>query len=86
MPDTRAEPPIEHFTFSPAQDMGSLLMVILQVALHHPDGTEHLKFGKAGQIHTITFHRDENGHPHLDALEVNTDTGTFLLQITKRLT
>lgn len=81
MPTTK-EP--EHFTFKPEQDLGTLLMILLQVHLTSPDLRAGLKFGSAGQLGDARFCKDEAGKPKLDALELETEAGLFLIVVVKK--
>lgn len=75
----------DHSTFTPSQDMGTLLMVLLQVSIQHPSTSDILKYGQAGKIVSVEFDqmlatvnkKELVVIPNLEKLLISTDKGLF---------
>jgi hypothetical protein len=84
----------DHDTFSPSQDLGTLLMLILQVNLQHPNTDQALlQYGKAGRIISAEFDRNlaTVDHetialvPDLSKLVIETSKGRFEVAVRELL-
>lgn len=80
----------DHDTFSPSQDLGTLLMMVLQVNLQHPNtDSALLQYGKAGRIVEVEFDRNLATVEHetialvpdLTKLIISTDKGRFEIAV-----
>lgn len=71
----------DHFAFEPHQDLGTLLLCLIQVALTNPNTYNTLKFGTSGQVKAANFFRTSNGQAQPSRLNIETTAGMFLVTV-----
>lgn len=71
----------DHFAFKPHQDLGTLLLCLIQVALTNPTTYPTLQFGTSGQVKAANFFRTSNGQAQPSRLNVETTAGMFLITV-----